>query len=490
MKRKIKISELLKVIPYSYFEGNTEIEVLGITCNSKEVENGFLFVAIKGFKEDGRNYINEAIKKGASAILSFDKPFEKIDVPVIVSEDERKAFSIASSYIYPQPDSLKVLGITGTNGKTTIVYLLREIFNAYKKGAILSTIEYDDGEKLIEATRTTPEAHFIHKWLNSLPEKGVEYAAMEVSSHSLELKRVFSVRFDGVGFTNLTRDHLDFHKTMENYFNAKKKIFELLNDDGFSVINLEDQYSSRILNEIDLKRVYKIGLNSADIYPEKYEISLSGIKADLISPAGKLTIDSPLIGIYNLLNILFGVAFSFGIGIDKKAIEEGIKHFKGAPGRLERVDMGQDFYVFVDYAHSDDALKNLLLNIKPLVKGRVITVFGCGGDRDKTKRPLMGAVATKLSDIVILTTDNSRSEEPEEIAREVEAGILSELNISKNYLKVLDRKEAIKKAFEMAQKDDVVVIAGKGHERTQNIKGNIFPFHDPTVAKEILKEMG
>ncbi|MFB3850725.1 MAG: UDP-N-acetylmuramoyl-L-alanyl-D-glutamate--2,6-diaminopimelate ligase [Acidobacteriota bacterium] len=491
---KTTIGDLLNVIPYSSFYGDINAEISGITCNSKEVEPLNIFAALKGYKQDGRIYAKEAVEKGAVAVLSHSDPLEDFpfkNIPWIVCQNERLSFAIASSYLYPiKSRKPKLVGITGTNGKTTIVYLLRSIFNLCGGGAILSTIEYDDGKTLKEAQRTTPEADFINKWLCKISEAEIPYAAMEVSSHSLELHRVSSLEFDSVGFTNLTRDHLDFHKTMENYFEAKKKIFSLLKKDGFSVINIEDEYGRRVASEINKGSLFKVGVSSsADIYPEDVSISLNGIAAIVSTPWGKLKIDSKLTGKYNLMNILFAVAFSCGFKIEKECIEEGIRNFGGVPGRLQRVDAGQDFYVFVDYAHSDDSLRNVLLSLKPLISGKLITIFGCGGDRDKTKRPLMGAVSTKLSDVVILTTDNSRSEEPEDIARDIEPGIFSELNESKKYIKELDRRKAIEKSFELAEKGDVVLIAGKGHERTQTIKSNITPFHDPTVALEILKEL-
>lgn len=490
---KTTIEELLNVIPYSSFYGDIRTEISGITCNSKEVEPLNVFAALKGFKQDGRIYAKEAVEKGASAILSHSGPLEDFpykEIPWIICQNDRLSFSIASSFLIPiTTKKPKLAGITGTNGKTTIVYLLRSIFNNCGGGAILSTVEYDDGKTLIEAQRTTPEADFINKWLYKISEAKIPYAAMEVSSHSLELHRVSSLEFDAAGFTNLTRDHLDFHITMENYFDAKKKIFSLLKNDGFAVVNIEDEYGARLISEINSGRLMKVAASlPADVYAENVRIDLDGIKATVCTPIGKIEIESILTGRYNLLNILFAIAFSLGFEINKELIQKGIKDFAGVPGRLQRVDAGQDFYVFVDYAHSDDALRNVLSNLKPLTKGNLITVFGCGGDRDKTKRPLMGAVSTKLSDVIILTTDNSRSEEPEAIARDVESGIFSVLDDTKTYIKELDRKRAIEKAFDIAQKGDVVLIAGKGHERTQTIKGVVTPFHDPTIAMEILQE--
>lgn len=490
---KTTVGDLLNAIPYSSFFGDINVEISGITCDSNKVEPLNVFAALKGFRQDGRIYAKSAVEKGATAILSYADPLEDFpyrNISWIVCQNDRLSFSMASSFLYPiMGKKTKLVGVTGTNGKTTIVYLLRSIFNTCGGGAILSTVEYDDNQFLKPAERTTPEADFINRWLCKLSELEIPYAAMEVSSHSIELHRVSSLQFDAVGFTNLTRDHLDFHKTMENYFEAKKKLFSLLKKEGFSVINIDNDYGLRLVSEIANQNIIKVGTaSSADIFAEDVSITLEGIKATVNTQIGKIQVDSNLTGRYNLTNILFAIAFSIGFNIKKEFIEEGIKKFTGVSGRLQRVDAGQNFYLFVDYAHTDDALKNVLFNLKPLVKGKLITVFGCGGDRDKTKRPLMGAVSAKLSDVIILTTDNSRSEDPDEIAKDIEPGIFSELNNSKIYLKELDRREAIKKAINLASEGDVILIAGKGHERTQTIKGNVIPFHDPTVALEILLE--
>jgi UDP-N-acetylmuramoyl-L-alanyl-D-glutamate--2,6-diaminopimelate ligase len=493
MKFETTIGELLSVIPFSSFTGSPETIVSGITCFSKDVEKGDIFAALKGFRDDGRSYVQEAVNNGAAAILSNLDPLPEIpkNIPWIVSGKAREAFSAAAAHLYPIREMKpKLAGITGTNGKTTIAYLLRNIFREAGGGGILSTIEYDDGENLIEACRTTPEAPFVHKWLQKLSGRGLPFAAMEVSSHSLELQRVSSLSFDAACFTNLTRDHLDFHETMEKYYEAKRRLFDLLAPEGTAVVNIEDNYGVRLVSELEGRRILKIGdAPPADIFPRTSDISLEGIRSRVVTPSGEIDISSPLVGKYNLCNMLMAAGLSTALGISSEAVANGIAKTRGIPGRLERIEEGQDFSVFVDYAHTDDALKNLLSNLKPMIKGRLITVFGCGGDRDKTKRPLMGAVSTRLSDVVILTADNSRNENPEEIARDVEAGINPELNGAKIYIRELDRREAIRKAFAEAEKDDAVVIAGKGHERSQTASGVSKPFHDPTVAGEILREL-
>jgi UDP-N-acetylmuramoyl-L-alanyl-D-glutamate--2,6-diaminopimelate ligase len=493
MNHEMTIGELLSLIPFSSLTGSPDVVVRGITCFSKEVEDGDIFAAIKGYKDDGRKYAAEAAASGAKAILSNSDPLPDfpVNIPWIVSGKVREAFSEAAAHLYPFTGAKpKLAGITGTNGKTTIAYLLRNIFKEAGGGGILSTIEYDDGSQLVEASRTTPEAPFIHKWIQKMSERGLPYAAMEVSSHSLELRRVSSLAFDAACFTNLTRDHLDFHETMEKYYLAKTKLFDLLTGQGTAIVNIEDSYGVRLVSELEGRKVLKVGeALPADIYPEASEISLSGTVSRISTPQGNIEIASPLVGRYNLFNIMFSVAVSTALGVPFEAVRNGIAKTKGIPGRLERVDAGQEFSVFVDYAHSDDALKNLLSNLKPLIKGRLITVFGCGGDRDKTKRPLMGTVSTRLSDVVILTADNSRSEDPEAIARDIESGIFPELSDKKIFIRELDREKAIRKAIAEAGKEDAVVIAGKGHERFQTARGISTPFHDPTVAEEILREL-
>ncbi|HNQ77209.1 MAG TPA: UDP-N-acetylmuramoyl-L-alanyl-D-glutamate--2,6-diaminopimelate ligase [Acidobacteriota bacterium] len=492
MTTRMTIGDLLSVIPFSSVTGSPETVVGGITCFSWDVEKGDIFAALVGFRDDGRKYAVQAVEKGAAAVLSDGGPLPGFptSVPWIVSGKARKALSAAAAHFYPPAgDAPALAGITGTNGKTTITYLLRNIFREAGGGGILSTIEYDDGEKLVEASRTTPEAPFIHKWIRKLSLGKTPFSAMEVSSHSLELHRVTSLKFDAAAFTNLTRDHLDFHGTMEKYYEAKRKLFDLVKPGGASVINIEDNYGVRLASEMDGKKVIKVGSSApADIRPGNIEMSIAGIRGTALTPFGDLVIDSPLVGRYNLFNILTAAGVALSMGISREAAALGISKTLGIPGRLERVDAGQEFSVFVDYAHTDDALKNLLSNLKPLIKGRLITVFGCGGNRDRTKRPLMGAVSARLSDVVVLTADNSRDEDPADIARDIEAGITPELTGAKKYIRELDRREAIRKAFAEAGRDDAVVIAGKGHEKTQTARGVSIAFHDPTVAMEILGE--
>ena len=354
---------------------------------------------------------------------------------------------------------------------------------------MLGTIEYDDGEGLKPAWRTTPEANHIHSWLRSLAERNVGYGVMEVSSHALVLSRVNDLRFSVAAFTNLTRDHLDFHRTMDDYYRAKLHLFELMENDGTAVINIDDPFGRRLVSDVNVSRVVTLGNSpSADVHPVDVEMGLDGTRGRIDTPWGELEIDSPLMGEFNLQNIMTASASALSAGASPEEVYGGIKRLNLVPGRIERVDAGQPFTVVVDFAHTDDALKQILSTFRSLEPQRIITVFGCGGDRDASKRPLMGTVVARLSDVIVLTSDNPRSEDPDLIADMVETGIRPELSERKQFLRVLDRREAIRTAIEIAHAGDLILIAGKGHERNQLEGDRKRPFHDPTVAREILEE--
>ncbi len=490
----LALADLLAQVPHSSVEGRAGGAVTGAACDSRRVKPGDLFGALRGLKEDGRRFAREAVERGAVAVLSHAGPPASwsTSVPWIVSLRDREAFSAVCAAVYGTRGlPVAVAGATGTNGKTTVVYLLRNIFRAAGGSGMLGTIEYDDGAGLRPATRTTPEADEVHRWLRALGDASVPYGAMEVSSHSLVLQRVRHVRFKAAAFTNLTRDHLDFHQTMEAYYQAKRGFFDLLAEDGTAVINIDDPYGMRLTQELEGKRMLRVGGDRpAQVFPREVALDLAGVRARVVTPWGEVAVRSSLAGRFNFQNLLVAVGAALAAGAPREAVEEGIATLSGVPGRLERVDAGQPFAVFVDYAHTDDALKNLLATLRGLGGRRLITVFGCGGDRDRTKRPLMGAVAARQSDVVVLTSDNPRTESPEAIADDVEKGIRPELSPEKKYLRVLDRLSAIRAAFGEACGGDVVVLAGKGHERVQVRGASEVPFHDPTVARELLEGMG
>jgi len=489
----VPLADLLSTVSHSSVTGPLDITVTGCTCDSREVRPGDIFVALSGFNTDGRLYVDEAVRRGASAVLAHGEALDEVPAGVtwIVSPRAREAFSALASAVYrTRSTPVKTIGVTGTNGKTTVAYLLRSIFREAGGAGLLGTIEYDDGEGLKAATRTTPEAHHIHRWLRTLEDRGLATGIMEVSSHSIVLARVRDVTFDVAAFTNLTRDHLDFHHTMEAYYQAKRGLFDLLSKKGTAVVNLDDPYGARLATELKKKTILGIASRSkADVRPTACTMDLDGIKAEVATPFGPLEIRSRLTGHFNLLNILVASAAALACGATPEQVHDGIAGMEGVPGRMERVDAGQPFAILVDFAHTDDALRNLLQTLRELKPERIITVFGCGGDRDSSKRPLMGAVVTRLSDVIVLTSDNPRTENPAAIVKDVEAGIRPELGPQKRYHCDLDRREAIKKALSLAKAGDVVVVAGKGHERVQIIGTEHRPFHDPTVLRELLSEM-
>jgi UDP-N-acetylmuramoyl-L-alanyl-D-glutamate--2,6-diaminopimelate ligase len=403
---------------------------------------------------------------------------------------------------------MRVIGITGTNGKTTTAYLVASIFEAAGiRCGILGTVAYRVGDQVREATRTTPEAPEVQALLREMVDRQCGACAMEVSSHALSLDRVADINFAAAIFTNLTRDHLDFHADMDDYFRAKRRLFEMLPRDAPSLINLDDPRGASLLEAGGRPVTYAIG-RAADITPGPLSFSLEGLSFDVRTPRGTLHVSTKLVGRPNVFNILAAVSAATALDVPFDAIEEGLRSLEGVPGRFQVVsDAKDEVTVVVDYAHTDDALRNLLDTARPLALGRLITVFGCGGDRDRTKRPLMGAVASRLSDVVVITSDNPRSEDPNRIIEEVQRGITPDTrgpsagrdaggagrpnrvdgrNGSPRLLTLVDRRAAIARAIELARPGDVVLVAGKGHEKYQVIGDRTLPFDDVEVAREAL----
>ncbi len=491
------LKELLEVLNKSNVLGGLERQIKDITYDSREVRKDSLFVAIPGFKTDGRKYIADAIKRGASVIVTegaVEAP--ENSVTVVSVPDARNALALLSAQFYGYPSRrLRMIGITGTNGKTTTSYLIKSIIErAGKRCGLFGTISYMIGDETMPAPHTTPESSDLQKYLYKIIETGAEYAVMEVSSHALELGRVADCEFDIAVFTNLTQDHLDFHKTMEGYFNAKLKLFtSLSNERGkmvkkVGIINIDDPYSKRILDAMKVKAVTYGFSRDADIRPDDIRMGINGIAFKAVTAKGIFPVESKLTGKYNINNILSTIGVGQALGFDNSIIADGIRALESVSGRFEKIDEGQDFAVVVDYAHTEDALKRLLEAVKEFSKGRIITVFGCGGDRDKGKRPKMGEAAGKLSDIVIITSDNPRSEDPMEIIKAIEEGIKGIKNgRPRDYLIIPDRREAIYKAIGLANKDDIVVLAGKGHEDYQIIGDKKIHFDDREMAREAVK---
>ncbi len=518
--------------------------IRGLAYDSRKVEEGYLFIAIQGEKNDGHNFILEAIKKGATAvvhekpvnykslsngnssIVKFSPvPLELEKIAFIKVKNSRKTLAYISNNFYERPsEHLTLIGITGTNGKTTTSYILKSILDCWGKNiGLIGTIQYMIKDKVYPAIHTTPESPEFQKLLKDMLLSECNYIISEVSSHALAQYRVDGTRFQVAVFTNLTRDHLDFHRTMEAYFQAKKRLFfELLKNEGVAIINLDDDYGRILKYEITKSdsrlKILTYGLRKeADLVADDIKNTFDGLRFQIIFRNKSYRISSHLTGIPNVYNIMSAAGSAIALGVPWEVVVEGIEKIKTIKGRFEKVDLGQDFLCIVDYAHTEDALERLILTAKELLKlspvytqnsevkksnsniqntartgkgmntdsisRRIITVFGCGGNRDRGKRPIMGEIATRLSDFVIITSDNPRFEDPIEIIKDIQNGITH-----RNYIVEPDRKEAIKKAIEMAEKGDIILIAGKGHEDYQEIKGIRYEFSDRIFAEQFIKE--
>jgi UDP-N-acetylmuramoyl-L-alanyl-D-glutamate--2,6-diaminopimelate ligase len=499
----MKLGELLKDCDYikTFLERLMDLDISGVAYDSRRVKDGYLFVAVAGERFDGHDFIEDAVNKGAVAIVG-EKEFMGKEDRYISVKSSRKALACIANNFYEKPsESLTLIGVTGTNGKTTTTYILKSILESWGKGVgLIGTIQYIIKDKTCTALHTTPESLEFQSFLKDMLLSGCTHVISEVSSHSLAQFRVDNVFFDTALFTNLTRDHLDFHKTMEDYFRAKERLFiELLDNNGTAVINLDDPYGKRLFSSITSRQPSKgiltYGLEpGADIIAGDIDNSFQGLSFTISFRGRSYKVSSYLIGFPNVYNIMSAVGVSISIGVPWQIILEGISETGNIKGRFEKVDMGQSFLCIIDYAHTEDALERLIYTARELVtknslfrtqhhSPRVITVFGCGGDRDHGKRPGMGAIATRLSDFVFITSDNPRTEEPLSIIKEIEVGA-----VSKNYVKEPDRREAIRKAVNMADDCDIVLIAGKGHEDYQEIKGIRYSFNDRDVTEEIIKD--
>jgi UDP-N-acetylmuramoyl-L-alanyl-D-glutamate--2,6-diaminopimelate ligase len=464
--------------------------VSGIAYDSRAVTPGQVFVALKGQHADGTSFARQAIQRGAAAVVSEQAAPDGVHVPWAIVEDARLALAVLAAAYYRDPSrEMRVIGITGTNGKTTTAYLLAAIFDAAGiRCGVLGTVGYRIGIEVREATRTTPEAPDVQALLREMVDKACGACAMEVSSHALSLRRVDGITFAAGVFTNLTRDHLDFHADMDDYFRAKRRLFEMLPNDAPSLINLDDPRGASLVGAGGRPVTYAIN-RAADVTPGPLSFSLEGLTFDVRTPRGTLHVTSKLVGRPNVYNILAAIATATALDLPFDAIERGLDTLEGVPGRFQVVsDAKDEVTVVVDYAHTDDALRNLLETARPLAPGRLITVFGCGGDRDRTKRPLMGAVAGRLSDLIVITSDNPRSEDANRIIEEVQRGITADTrkDAAQRLLTIVDRKAAIDKAIELARAGDVVLVAGKGHEKYQVIGDRTLPFDDVAVAREAL----
>jgi UDP-N-acetylmuramoyl-L-alanyl-D-glutamate--2,6-diaminopimelate ligase len=464
--------------------------VTGIAYDSREVRRGNVFVALKGQHADGTAFARQAIDRGAAVVVSEQPAPDDVHVPWAIVEDARLALAVLATTFFRDPSrEMRVVGITGTNGKTTTAYLLAAIFDAAGlRCGVLGTVEYRIGTEVRDATRTTPEAPDVQSLLREMVDRGCAACAMEVSSHALALRRVDGTTFAAAVFTNLTRDHLDFHTGMDDYFRAKRRLFEMLPRDAPALLNVDDPRGALLADAGERPITYAIG-RAADVAPGPLSFSLDGLSFDVRTPRGTVHVRSKLVGRPNVYNILAAVATTTALDLPIDAIERGLQALDGVPGRFQVVSAAtDDVTVVVDYAHTDDALRNLLETARPLAHGRLVTVFGCGGDRDRTKRPLMGAVASRLSDLVVITSDNPRSEDPNKIIEEIQRGITPDTrrDSAQRVLAIVDRRQAIGRAIELAAPGDLVLVAGKGHEKYQVIGDRTLPFDDVAVAREAL----
>lgn len=491
-----KIKSLIDLLPEAKIIGDENKCIDTIEHDSRKVGKNSLFVCIPGAKVDGHNYISQAVQNGAVAVL-VEKDIVEIDgVTIIKVDDVKAAIQAIVPYFYDYPArKLRMIGITGTNGKTTTSYLIRAILrNAGFKVGVIGTIQIMIEDEVFPIHNTTPDIIDLQAILANMQAKGMDYVVMEVSSHALALNRVAGCEFDTAVFTNVTQDHLDFHKTFENYIEAKSKLFASLTlltnckENKTAVINIDDSAAKAMLAKSECRTISYAIHKNADLKAENINVLANGAKFSIHSNFANLDLNLKITGIFNVYNVMGAVGAAFAEGIKADVIKQTLESFESVPGRFELVDEGQTFSIIVDYAHTPDGLENILKTARQIAKQHIITVFGCGGDRDRTKRPIMGRIAAQLSDVVIATSDNPRTEDPEFILSQVEEGVLETIG-DKKHKKITDRKSAIEEAISMASEGDIVIIAGKGHENYQILKDKTIHFDDKEVARDVLRRL-
>ena len=486
----MQLADLIRRLRTITVDGPMNRDIGGISYDSRRVGPADLFVAMRGERSDGHLFIEEAVEKGAVAVVGERAGLSQRATMVVV-QDSREALAQLASFFYGEPaKKLTMIGVTGTNGKTTTTFLIKHILErANRPSGLIGTVQYEIGRRVIPAHRTTPESLDLQELLRDCFEAGCRNVVIEVSSHALRQNRANEIGFDVGVFTNLTRDHLDFHKGMKDYFEAKTRLFENLRvnekKSPSAVVNVDDPYGQQLIARFgkDIP-VLSYGMGArADFRASNFKVELSGTSYQLDAKEKSYLVRLPLIGRFNIYNSLAALAAACAVGIDIRTSVAALAKAPQIPGRLEAVSVKRQFQVFVDYAHTDDALTNVLKTCRDLNPNRLILVFGCGGDRDKSKRALMGSVADQLADFTIITSDNPRKEDPQAILRDIEEGFKR-----KNYEKILDRKKAIARAIEVAKPRDIVLIAGKGHEKTQEFGGHTIPFDDVEVAVRALEQ--
>jgi UDP-N-acetylmuramoyl-L-alanyl-D-glutamate--2,6-diaminopimelate ligase len=493
LQRAGKLGELLEGAGAEVPAGSAGAEVRQIACDSRKVQPGSLFFALHGAKADGNTFVADAVKRGAIAIASegarpANLPSEVIWIQV---REERKSLATVAANFYGHPaKSLQLVAVTGTNGKTTTTSLIDSIVKTSGvKTGLFGTIAYHTPLGDYPAPNTTPESVDLQMFLAEIRDEDGKYATLEASSHSLMMDRLWGCHFQGAVFTNLTREHMDYHKTFDDYFAAKRRLFEGTGAGApeVAVINADDEWGKKLTGLA--KQTVTYGLETgADITTRKFQLGFGGLIFTAQTPNGRLQISSPLVGRINVYNILAAIGAAQALSLSNETIEEGVRNLHSVAGRFQRVDLGQPFLVIVDYAHTDDALENLIRTARELTpKGRVITLFGCGGEKDRTKRPVMGEVTGRLSDLTILTNDNPRKEEPLKIISDIVVGLQ---RTSGKYLIEPDREKAIAMAVEEASAGDIVLLAGKGHETEQILADQKLEWDDGEMARRALRERG
>jgi UDP-N-acetylmuramoyl-L-alanyl-D-glutamate--2,6-diaminopimelate ligase len=484
------LGDLIQKLTVKTVQGSIDREITGIRYDSRRVVPGDLFVAVKGFVSDGHAFMEQAVEKGAVAVVGEQPGISQRAAWIIVPDSRAALAQLAASYFGFPSRKLRMIGVTGTNGKSTTTFLIRHLLeSANQSTGLIGTVQYEVGERRLPALRTTPESLDLQELLSQCVDAGCRNVVMEVASHALSLGRVNEINFDVGIFTNLTQDHLDFHGSMKNYFDAKATLFDRMRQNrgkvAKAVINIDDPYGQQLIARYGRELpVVTYGMGArAEFRASDFTVEMNGTSYRLDAKERSYLVRLPLIGRFNIYNSLAALAAAHAVGLDTRSAVLALAKAPQVPGRLEAVPAKRKFQVFVDYAHTDDALMNVVKTCRDLNPARLILVFGCGGNRDKTKRPLMGAVADKLADHSIITSDNPRKEDPEAIIREVESGFKH-----KNYEKIVDRKEAISRAIAMAQPRDIVLIAGKGHEKYQEFSDHTVPFDDVDFAARALEE--
>jgi len=486
---EMNLEQLIDDIKVEFVKGDMDKEISDIKYDSRDIENNDLFVAISGFKTDGHLYIDDAVNNGAKAVLIENElQYYQSGITYIKVNNSRKMMALLARKLFNNPtDKIDLIGITGTNGKTTTSFIIYNLLKdaGYKVGLIGTIKNIVSSSEILESVHTTPESVDLYRYFNEMISDGFDKAVMEVSSHAIDLFRIEGMKFKTAVFTNLTPEHLDYHINLENYREVKSRLFTMLKPDGFAVLNKDDSTSDYILDKIEGKSfTYSINYSSSDLYTERYSFDLEGLS---FKTAGLFTeeFSLKLSGIFNIYNTLAAILSVKLLGINTDIINQSLKSMESVPGRFEKIIEGQNFDVVVDFAHTPDGMENIFRAISKIAKKRIIAVFGCGGDRDKSKRPVMGSIAAEYADTVIITNDNPRSESAVKIIKEIAAGFSKKENV--DFYKIPDRKKAIYKAVDLAEEDDFVIILGRGHETRQIFSDKVIELDDREAVREAIK---